>query len=174
MTAWPRPGQLVWERAPVDTEAMEKLSSELDLTPEQTARIEPIITAACTDLRLLAEEHRAERLALMDEIGATIAPELTEDQQRRIEALEEEWQARPPTKRDMRIMRSSSRFTLRTSGSRNGKWLRYRCRMADPQLVRTIYLAGELFSAKHLAGNAALADHISASPDVSSASCRRT
>jgi nucleoside 2-deoxyribosyltransferase len=33
--------------------------------------------------------------------------------------------------------------------------------MAETRPNRTIYLAGELFSAKHLAGNAALADHIS-------------
>jgi nucleoside 2-deoxyribosyltransferase len=32
--------------------------------------------------------------------------------------------------------------------------------MPEPHPTRTIYLAGELFSAKHLAGNAALADHI--------------
>jgi nucleoside 2-deoxyribosyltransferase len=34
--------------------------------------------------------------------------------------------------------------------------------MPEPPPTRTIYLAGELFSAKHLAGNAALAAHISA------------
>jgi len=32
--------------------------------------------------------------------------------------------------------------------------------MPDPRPTRTVYLAGELFSAKHLAGNAALAEHI--------------
>jgi nucleoside 2-deoxyribosyltransferase len=32
--------------------------------------------------------------------------------------------------------------------------------MPEPRTTRSIYLAGELFSAKHLAGNAALAEHI--------------
>jgi len=34
--------------------------------------------------------------------------------------------------------------------------------MLDPGPERTIYLAGELFSVKHLSGNAALADHLAA------------
>jgi len=103
-TAWPGPGHWMGAEAPIDTTVLEKLKAELDLTPAQVAQMAPVITAACTNLRLVSEENRAERLALIDEMSATIAPGLSADQQRRLEAMETELQNKTPVKRDMRIV----------------------------------------------------------------------
>jgi Spy/CpxP family protein refolding chaperone len=103
-TTWPGPAGWFGANRPLDALILEKMKSELDLTPAQTARIAPIITAACSDLRLVSEERRAQRLALMDEIGASIAPDLSAEQQHRLEALENELQHRQPVKGDMRIV----------------------------------------------------------------------
>lgn len=99
-----RPGTGRWLDKPVDAVVLEKFRSELHLTPAQTARLAPVIAAACADLRILSEERHAQRLELLDEIAASIAPELNPDQQRRLEALEAERQNRPPAKRDQRIV----------------------------------------------------------------------
>ena len=53
---------------------------------------------------LALEEHRAQRLAILDEVGTTISPDLTPDQQRRLEALEIETQRRPSITGDRRIV----------------------------------------------------------------------
>jgi hypothetical protein len=103
-TTWPDPGNWIGTRQPVEIEVLGKLTSELALTPEQVGRIQPIIQMACADMREASEEGRAERLAVLDEIGTTISPALNADQQHRIETLEAEWQARTPQKRQMRIV----------------------------------------------------------------------
>jgi hypothetical protein len=103
-TAWPGAGNWFGSEKPVDQVVLDKLNTELRLTPAQTARITPIITASCTDLRILSEEGRAQRLAVLDEVGATIAPDLSDDQQRRLESVQAEWQTHPPVKRDQRIV----------------------------------------------------------------------
>jgi hypothetical protein len=53
---------------------------------------------------MLSEERRARRLELMDEVSISIAPDLTADQQRRLQDLQGEWQNHPTVKRDMRIV----------------------------------------------------------------------
>jgi len=103
-TLWPTPESWLYREDPLDGAVLGKLTTELRLTPEQSARIEPIIQRACADLQLISEEHHAQRLALLDEMSTTITPILTPEQQVRIEALEGEWQTRPPVKRDMRIV----------------------------------------------------------------------
>jgi hypothetical protein len=103
-TAWPGPGEWFGANRPLDAVVLDKMKSELRLTPAQTVRIAPVITAACSDMRLLSEERRAGRLALLDEVSASIAPELTPDQQRRLDAVQAEWQKRPSAKRDQRIV----------------------------------------------------------------------
>ena len=103
-TAWPGLGNCFSSNQPLDAVVLDKLKSELRLTPAQTAQVAPVITAACSEMRLLSEEGRSRRLALLDEVGATIAPELSPAQQRRLEAVEAEWQKHPPLKRDQRIV----------------------------------------------------------------------
>jgi hypothetical protein len=103
-TTWPGPGSWFCAGRPLEAVVLDKMKSELDLTPAQMARIGPVISSACSDLRLVSEERHADRLALMDEISATIAPDLSADQQRRLQALEAELQHRTSVKRDMRIV----------------------------------------------------------------------
>jgi hypothetical protein len=103
-TSWPGPVSWFGQDEALDGIVLKKLTTELDLTPAQTARIAPIVASACADLRMLSEERRARRLELMDEVSTSIAPELTADQQRRLEDLQAEWQNRPTVKRDMRIV----------------------------------------------------------------------
>jgi len=103
-TGWPGPRHWMGAEMPIDAAVMGKLKRELGLTPGQTERIGPVIAAACANLRMVSEEKRAERLALMDEIGATIAPDLSAEQQRKLAAMEGALQNRTPVKRDMRIV----------------------------------------------------------------------
>ena len=103
-TSWPGPGNWFGAGQPVDATVLDKLKSELNLTPAQAAKIAPIISATCENLLLLSEEQRAQRLAIMDDISTTITPQLSPDQQRRLATLESELQHRPPLKRDMRIV----------------------------------------------------------------------
>ena len=98
------PGQWFGSHTPLDQAVLGKLKSELDLTPDQVARLTPVITAACADIRLVSEENRAERLAVLDEISTSIAPDLSADQQRKLEALETELRTRPVVKRDLRVV----------------------------------------------------------------------
>jgi len=65
-TQWPGPGHWFAGGRPVDTEVMEKLTAELDLTPGQRQQIAPIVKAACANLRLLSEQNRAQRLEALD------------------------------------------------------------------------------------------------------------
>lgn len=103
-TAWPDPLYWFGSGKPLQSVVLDKLQTELRLTPAQTAQIRPIIAGTCANLRLVSEESRAQRLALLDEIGATIAPDLTDTQRHRLEDLEAEWQHRPTVKRDERIV----------------------------------------------------------------------
>jgi len=103
-TQWPGPRSWMALDQPLDAATLDKLRCELELTPAQEKRLAPVITAACTDLRLLSEENRARKLDLLDEISATIAPDLTPDQKRMLEAYEEESRAHTPVKRDPRIV----------------------------------------------------------------------
>jgi hypothetical protein len=102
--AWGGPGNWFGSEKPLQAAVLDKLKNELRLTPVQTARIGPIIAVSCADLRLVSEQSRARRLEVLDEIGATIGPELNDDQRRRLEDLEAEWQKRPQAKRDERIV----------------------------------------------------------------------
>jgi len=103
-TAWPGPAHWLGTSRPLEAVVLDKLKTELRLTPEQTAKIAPVIAAACSDMRLVSEQHRAQRLALLDEAAATIAPELNPAQQQRLQAMEAELQNRQPVKRDLRIV----------------------------------------------------------------------
>jgi hypothetical protein len=103
-TGWPGPTTWLGYDEPVDSVVMQKLQKELRLGPDQTARIGPIVTASCAELRLISEQRRAERLEMLDEIGTSIAPYLSADQQSRLDDLEAGWQHRPQVKRDQRIV----------------------------------------------------------------------
>jgi hypothetical protein len=95
---------LAWPAQDTETAALKKINSELNLTPAQVAQVAPIVRAACEDLRLVAEDDKAQRLAILDETGAMLAPGLSPEQRERLEALQGEWQHHPSVRRNQRIV----------------------------------------------------------------------
>jgi hypothetical protein len=103
-TTWPGPVNWYDPGKPLAGVVLDKLKWQLRLTPAQTAQIAPIVNDACANLRMVSEESRAGRLALLDEVGASIEPDLSAGQEERLEDLQAEWQNRPTIKRDVRIV----------------------------------------------------------------------
>jgi len=101
---WPAKQSFLKQDQHLETRVLEKLKSELKLDPSQVARVTPIVNAACNDFRMLAEERKARRLEILDEISTTIAPDLNSDQQKRLEALEEEWRLHRSQKDSQRVV----------------------------------------------------------------------
>ena len=72
---------------------MDILQSELELTPEQVVRIEPLVNQACEEYRALTLETVQRVTRLVQAANGRIARELTPDQVARLERLEAERQA---------------------------------------------------------------------------------
>jgi hypothetical protein len=72
---------------------MDILKSELELAPEQVARIEPLVRQACEQYRALTLETVQRVTQLVQTANARIARELTPDQATRLQRLEAERQA---------------------------------------------------------------------------------
>jgi len=72
---------------------MDILRSELDLTPEQVVRIEPLVNRACEEYRALTLETVQRVTQLVQATNERIARELTPAQAARLSELEEERQA---------------------------------------------------------------------------------
>lgn len=90
-----------WKRHQVETRLqvdhlqsalMEILSRELALTPEQAARVEPIVARACEDYRNLTLETVQRVTGLVQAANQRIARELTPEQAAKLEQLEAERQ----------------------------------------------------------------------------------
>jgi Spy/CpxP family protein refolding chaperone len=73
---------------------MDILKSELELTPEQVVRIEPLVNQACEEYRTLTLETVQRVTQLVQAANGRIARELTPEQAARLKRLEEERQAR--------------------------------------------------------------------------------
>jgi len=72
---------------------MDILKSELELTPEQGVRIEPLVNQACEEYRTLTLETVQRVTQLVQAANGRIAQELTPEQAARLNRLEEERQA---------------------------------------------------------------------------------
>jgi len=72
---------------------MDILKSELELTPEQVVRIEPLVNQACEEYRTLTLETVQRVTQLVQAANGRIARQLTPEQAARLERLEEERQA---------------------------------------------------------------------------------
>lgn len=68
----------------------EHLQRALDLTPEQAAKIAPIVDATSAKLESIRVETAQRVRKAMDESEQQIAPELTPDQQKKLETLKRE------------------------------------------------------------------------------------
>jgi Spy/CpxP family protein refolding chaperone len=71
---------------------MEILNRELELTPEQAARVEPIVARACEDYRNLTLETVQRVSGMVQAANQRIARELTPEQAAKLERLEAERQ----------------------------------------------------------------------------------
>lgn len=75
------------------TTLMDILKSELELTPEQVGRVEPLVNQACEQYRALTLETVERAAQLVQVANDRIARELTPEQAARLKRLEEERQA---------------------------------------------------------------------------------
>ncbi len=67
--------------------ALEHLTKELDLTPQQQAQVAPIVEQAKPQIRAIHEEALQKTRAVMENAGAQIRPLLTPQQQTKMDAV---------------------------------------------------------------------------------------
>ena len=70
----------------------EHLKRALDLTPEQAAKIAPVVDATTAKLEAIRVETAQRVRSAMEEAERQISPELTPEQQKKLEALKAEHQ----------------------------------------------------------------------------------
>lgn len=68
---------------------MKRLSEKLDLTPDQQAKIEPIVNQMIEKRREYYRKTRPEIKTIMDQGFTMIKAELTEDQKKKLDELRE-------------------------------------------------------------------------------------
>ena len=73
---------------------LKKFVSELQLTDSQTAEVKKILDSSSDQMGTVRSEMRAKFKAIRSEMKKEIEPLLTEDQRRRFDKMEEEWEAR--------------------------------------------------------------------------------
>ena len=74
----------------VNERMREHLRRALDLTPDQSAKISPIMDATAAKLEAIRIESAQRVRAVMEESEKQIAPELSAEQQKKMEALKKE------------------------------------------------------------------------------------
>lgn len=67
--------------------ALEHLTRDLDLTPQQQAQVQPIIDQAKPQIRAIHEEAMQKTRAVMENSAAQIRPLLTAEQQQKFDAI---------------------------------------------------------------------------------------
>ena len=82
---------------------IEKLSKELDLTPNQKSKIGPIVNQMIEMRRELYQKNRPEVKAIMDQGFTQIKEELNEDQKKKLEALRQKFKKRRAERRARRL-----------------------------------------------------------------------
>jgi Spy/CpxP family protein refolding chaperone len=74
----------------VNERMREHLRRALDLTPEQSAKISPIVDATTAKLEAIRIESAQRVRSVMEESEKQIAPELSAEQQKKLQALKKE------------------------------------------------------------------------------------
>jgi Spy/CpxP family protein refolding chaperone len=67
--------------------ALEHLTNDLDLTPQQQAQVQPIIDQAKPQLQAIHQEAMQKTRAVMENSAAQIRPLLTAEQQQKFDAI---------------------------------------------------------------------------------------
>ena len=66
---------------------LEHLTKDLDLTPDQQAKVTPIVDQAKPQIRAIHQEAMEKMHAVMENAGAQIRPLLTPEQQTKFDAM---------------------------------------------------------------------------------------
>ncbi len=86
-----RVGRNILHRAPMGDEygprMMKQLTSELDLTADQQAKVEPIVTSASEELRALRRSTQRMSAAVLVRMQGEIAAQLTPEQKTKFDAM---------------------------------------------------------------------------------------
>ena len=67
---------------------LDKLSENLNLTPDQKAKVQPIVDQAKPQIRAIHEDAMQKTKAVMDNTMAQIRPLLTAEQQQKLDAMQ--------------------------------------------------------------------------------------
>ena len=67
--------------------ALEHLTKDLELTPQQQAQVQPIIDQAKPQIRAIHQEAMQKTRVVMENAGAQIRPLLTAEQQQKFDAI---------------------------------------------------------------------------------------
>ncbi|HEV8618879.1 MAG TPA: hypothetical protein VGQ70_05235 [Candidatus Udaeobacter sp.] len=76
-------------RGDISERMRERLRRELDLTPEQVARISPILDRAAAQLQQMRRDTGQRVREILDETHRQIAPTLTDEQREKLKQIEE-------------------------------------------------------------------------------------
>jgi Spy/CpxP family protein refolding chaperone len=71
-----------------------RIQAQLDLTPAQSAKIEPIFDQAAAELQKIRMETGARVKQVIAETDRALAPQLTPEQRKKLEQIEQESHAR--------------------------------------------------------------------------------
>ena len=76
-------------RGDISERMRERLRRELDLTPEQVARISPILDRAAAQLQQMRRDSGQRVRGILDETHRQIAPTLTDEQRQKLQRMKE-------------------------------------------------------------------------------------
>ena len=76
-------------RGDISERMRERLRRELDLTPEQVARISPILDRAAAQLQQMRRDTGQRVREILDETHRQIAPTLTDEQRQKLQRMKE-------------------------------------------------------------------------------------
>ena len=76
-------------RGDIGERMRERLRRELDLTPEQVARISPILDRAAAQLQQMRRDSGQRVREILDETHRQIAPTLTDEQRQKLQRMKE-------------------------------------------------------------------------------------
>jgi Spy/CpxP family protein refolding chaperone len=90
-----------FQKGPKSREAIiiEKLSKELDLTPNQKTKIRPVVEQMIEKRHEFYQKYRPEVKAIMDQGFSQIKDELNEDQKKKLDLLREKFEKRRAERR---------------------------------------------------------------------------
>jgi Spy/CpxP family protein refolding chaperone len=84
---------------------MEHLTKQLDLTPDQQAKVQPIVEAAKPQIQAIHQDAMQKTKAVMDNTMAQIRPLLTAEQQQKLDATKAAHEKMREARQEMRAAR---------------------------------------------------------------------